>query len=343
MLPKERILAVLEGKTPDYVPLFPKISYASSQFVSGMSVLDYMTDYHAMAEALLTSAERFAYDAVGITTDIANEGMALGSRYERSKDAPSRLVEHLLESVEEYEKIPMPDPYEVEPCRTILRAAEELRRQAGDKLFITAWCNGPLNVATQLMPMDELLCSMIADPENLHEVLRQCTAFTCRYAQALVEAGADAVSFGHATASCTVISPASYQEFALPYEKQIVDAIHQAGGAAITHICGNVIPIAELIRQNGSEIIDCDHMCDLSAMLESTGRVIRGNLDPALLANGTPEEVYDAACAALREAKSSGRFILGSGCEVNLGTPAENMQAMAAARMDHGQYKGETE
>lgn len=338
MVPRERICSILEGKTPDYVPLFPKISFATSQFVPGMTMLDYMGDPKAMAQALLNGARTFDYDAVGITVGICNEGMPLGSQYERLVDAPPKLVSYLMEDVSEYERIGLPDPNQVEPLCTIIGATRELRKQAGDELLITAWVNGPLNTASQLLPLEDLLCGMLDNPESTHAMLQRCTDFGCRCAKAMIEAGADGISIGHATASCTVISPAAYQEFALPYEKQLIDTIHQAGGIAITHICGNILPIAEYIAQNGSEIIDCDHMCDMAQVYAKTGKVVRGNVDPALLAKGTPEQVYEAARRLMEENKDTKRFILGTGCEVNLGTPSENLKALAAARRDLGAY-----
>lgn len=336
MLPRERMIAVLNNEKPDYVPWFPKISFATSDYKEGVSLLDYMHDYHVMAECLVESAERFGYDAVGVVTDIANEGQALGSQYERREDAPSILQSYLLESAKEYEKVPYVDPRAVEPTNTIIRALGEAKKQAGDRLYITAWCNGPLNVASQLMPQADLLCGMMEEPETVHKLLEKCLDFSCRLAVALVEEGADAVSFGHAAASCTVISPDFYREFALPYEKRLVECIHKAGGAVITHICGKIHPIAKDIRENGSDVIDCDHMCSLMEMIEKTGRVIRGNLNPALLANGTPQQVYEATCSLLDTVKDFGRFWLGTGCEINLGTPAENIEAMARARTDRG-------
>ena len=104
MVPKERIRSILAGQAPDYVPLFPKISFATSQFVPGMTMLDYMGDPKAMAQALLNSARTFGYDAVGVTVGICNEGMALGSKYERLVDAPPRLVSYLMDDVSEYER-----------------------------------------------------------------------------------------------------------------------------------------------------------------------------------------------------------------------------------------------
>lgn len=338
MKPRERIEALLRGDTPDYVPFFPKISHTAHKAVPGMTVIDYMTSSDSMARAVMTAAQTYEYDAVGITTDIGNEGMALGSKYTRDLDETSKLVEYLLTSIDEYEKVIVRDPYEAEPTNTILRATAQVKREMGDQLYVTAWCNGPLNVASQLIPLEEIMYAMVDEPETLHKLLRRCADYSKNYAKALIEAGADAVSFGHAMASCTVISPQNYLEFAADYEKELVDAIHKAGGAAITHICGNIVPIAREIEKNGSEMMDFDHMCVLEQMLENTSCILRGNIDPALVANGTPGQVYEASCELVKRGKASKRFILGLGCEVSLNTPLENLAAMNNARLDCGRY-----
>ena len=46
MLSRERMERVLEGKEPDYIPIFPKISHATCRAVEGMTMRDYMTNYH---------------------------------------------------------------------------------------------------------------------------------------------------------------------------------------------------------------------------------------------------------------------------------------------------------
>lgn len=330
--------ALLHGEKPDQVPIFPKISFAASREVPGMDMHDYTTDPECMAAAIIACARKYGYDAVGITTDIANEGMALGSVYERPKDRPSKLVKYLMNTIDDYEKVEDKDPWEEEPTRTILKATQIVKREIGDEIYVTSWCNGPLNVASQLVPLEEVLVGMIEDPDTLHLFLERCLKFSMHYARLLVEAGADAVSFGHAMASCTVISRDRYLEFAQPYEKRLVDAIHAAGGAAITHICGNIMPILGDIEKNGSDIIDFDHLCDPQEVLNATSCIIRGNIDPALLANGTPEEVYQEAARVASLCKNSLRFILGSGCEITAATPQENLFAMIKAGRSFGDY-----
>ena len=164
----------------------------------------------------------------------------------------------------------------------------------------------------------------------------RCLAYTVNYVKYLAETGVDAISFGHAMASNTVISAQNYQDFALPYETRLVSAIHENGVRAITHICGDIHGIVELITRNGSDIIDFDHLCDVSRLKTQTDRVLRGNIDPSLLANGTPQEVYDQTAKVVQEGKKGGNFILGSGCEVTATTPPENLKAFVQAGRDFG-------
>ncbi|MDA3957638.1 uroporphyrinogen decarboxylase family protein [Oceanispirochaeta sp.] len=81
MRPRERIECVLNNRTPDYIPIFPKISHAVCRVIKGMSMHDYMTDPRNMANAIIAAAKVYGWDGVGIMTDIANEGMAIGSKF----------------------------------------------------------------------------------------------------------------------------------------------------------------------------------------------------------------------------------------------------------------------
>jgi len=56
---------------------------------------------------------------------------------------------------------------------------------------------------------------------------------------------------------------------------------------------------------------------------------LMGNLDPVeLLWRGTPTAVAHAAQQAIEDAGRHGGFILGSGCEVPVATPKENLNVM---------------
>lgn len=336
MLSRERIKAVLNGKQADCIPIFPKISHATCKFVDGMTMREYMTNPEAMAEAIILGANKFGWDAVGIVTDIANEGMALGSKYIRPENATSQLIQYFLSDLDDYEKIQITDPWLTEPTKTILKATEIVKKEIGNHIFVTSWCNAPLNVASQLLPMETLLLGMIEESEKVHCLLQRCLNYTMNYVKCLVAAGADAVSFGHAMASSNVISPAYYEEFALPYEKKLVETIHNEGAAAITHICGNIEKIIPKINDNGTDIIDVDASNDIVAIAQKSKKVLRGNISPVLLANGTAQEVYNETARVVKLMKESGKFILGTGCEMTAVTPTENIEAFVRAGRDFG-------
>jgi len=335
---RERVLAVLDGCKPDMIPIFPKISFANTIVCDDMRVIDYMTDPECMARACISAYKRFGWDAVALHTDIGSEGMALGSVYTRPENSPSEIKKFLLESIEDYEMVKVPDPRNVEPMKTVIRATELVSQQIGKEAYITAWTNGPLNVASQVVRLDELLVGLITDPETVHELLSRCTDVAIAYARELIKSGAEAIAYGHATASSTVISRAHYEEFALPYEKKLVEAIHREGAKAITHICGNIKPIIDLIVQNGADVIDFDHICSIKELREKAGPdvVFRGNINPTLLAMGTPDQIKQKVKELMEQLDGNSNFILCSGCEVALNTPLENLEAFVQAGREFG-------
>lgn len=340
---KQRVEAQLRGETPDYVPIVPKIAFANVIVCPGMTVRDYMTSGANMAEACMTAYRTFGWDGVSLQTDIGNEGKALGSVYRQPENAPSQMVKPLLASVapEELEKVHMPDICRTEPFSIVLDAVKRVAAEIGEEAYVIAWTNGPLNVASQLLGINELLPALIESPNEVWMLLEKCTDVACAYARELVSAGAQAIAFGHATASTDLISPADYRTFALPFEKKLVKAIHEAGAVAITHICGNILPIIDDIRQNGSEVIDFDHICELDKLMErAPDRIFRGNIDPAMLAVGTPAAIQEQVEKLLRIKGAAGRLLLGSGCEINTNTPIANLHAFVEAGRKYGRIKG---
>ncbi|MDO5424238.1 MAG: uroporphyrinogen decarboxylase family protein [Eubacteriales bacterium] len=329
---RERILAVFAGEQPDTTPIFPKIAFANVLACEGMTVREYMTDPKCMARACISAYRKFGWDGVSIHTDISSEGKALGTIYEQPENAPGILKKYLLNDISEVDKVKVPDPYTTEPMKTVIEAIRIVKREIGEEAFIMGWTNGPLNVAGQLYNLDELLVTLLEEPEEVHVLLEKCTEVACTYAAAMIEAGADMIAYGHATASQNVISKNCYLEFALPYEQKLVRAIHDHGAKACTHICGNIEKIVDVIAQNGSDVIDFDHVCDIDRLRSVVpDKIYRGNVDPALFALGTPEEIRETVRALLAQEGTKKKFFLGSGCEINTNTPVENLKAFVEA------------
>ena len=143
------------------------------------------------------------------------------------------------------------------------------------------------------------------------------------------------------TASGSLISPKTFETYAMPSQKALVEAITKAGAIASLHICGKTSAMLELMAGTGTAILELDHLVDLA---EAKGRVgndviLQGNLNPTeLLLTGTPNAVEAAARKCIETVGQDGRYILSSGCEVPPLAPLTNIRAMVTAAKKYGQY-----
>ena len=82
-------------------------------------------------------------------------------------------------------------------------------------------------------------------------------------------------------------------------------------------------------------ILSLDSMTDIRKAKEILGdhMCIMGDVPPALLSSGTPEQVYDHCRALIADIGPTG-YILQSGCDIPVDAPLENVKAMADAAED---------
>ena len=146
-----------------------------------------------------------------------------------------------------------------------------------------------------------------------------------------MQAGADIIGIGDAATS--LIGPALYEEFVLPYQQKMIQAVHDAGAKVKLHICGNITPVLDLVAQTGADMVDLDHMVDMDKAEQILPKdcCICGNFDPVeIMLQGTPEQVQAATrkCMAL---SSKNHNFVAPGCEIPKETPIPNMLALKAA------------
>jgi uroporphyrinogen decarboxylase len=60
--------------------------------------------------------------------------------------------------------------------------------------------------------------------------------------------------------------------------------------------------------------------------------VLMGNLDPALIQSGTPQQVFERAVACIEQGRRHpGGFVLASGCEIVPESPPHNLETIIEA------------
>jgi MtaA/CmuA family methyltransferase len=329
MTGRERMIAMMEGRATDRLPFMPiTMMFAADRI--GAKYSRYAKDHRVMVEAQLRVAEEFDIDSVSTISDPAREAADYGAEIEWFEDQPPALIEtrSLLAEQDRLKTLKPIDPLGGGRMHDRLEGVALLRREAGNEKAVEGWVEGPCAEASDVRGINRLMLDFHDTPEFVHDLFTFLTANALECARAQIEAGADHIGVGDAAAS--LVGPRIYETFVWPYEKQLIDGIHAAGGRVRLHICGSIRRILERVAKLECEMVDIDYPVP---MLEARARMgpdqlIAGNLDPVkVVRNGTPESITEALAECYRAAGA--RYIVGAGCEIVRDTPDENLHAMA--------------
>ncbi len=326
---RERVLAMIAGKKIDRLPLMPiTMMFAADQI--GVKYGEYASDHRVLAEAQIATAQRFGFDSVTVISDPAREAADLGAEIEIFDDQPPALNEQraLLTEKSKLNELDFPSPTQGR-LKDRVEAVVLLKKRAGDTLLVEGWVEGPCAQASDLRGINALMMDFYDDPEFVNALFDFVIEMELIFAVAQIEAGADLIGVGDAAAS--LVGPKLYNQFVLPAQKRMIDGLHSLGAKVRLHICGKTRKLYEGIGSLGCEIVDLDSMNPMDEARSVMGKkqVLLGNISPVdVLKNGTPEGVTKAIAECHKQC--SPRYIVGAGCEVPRGTPAENVDALAA-------------
>ncbi len=335
MTPRERVLGLLKGEAVDCVPLMP-ITMMFAADVAGVKYGDYARDFNVLVDAQIKTAEKFDFDYVSCISDPAREAADCGALIRYYDDQPPAIVEEdaLLADKGRLDDLRVPNPYSNGRMEDRIQAADLFRSKVGDRYLIEGWIEGPCAEGADLRGINRLMMDFFDDPDFVRRLFEFTLETGIAFARAQIEAGVDLIGVGDAAAS--LVGPQIYEEFVWPYEKRLVDAIHEMGGLVRLHICGNITKILEKIGELGCDIVDLDFMVPVADARAAMGDqvVLLGNLDPVkAVKNGTPDSIK--AEVAKCHSEAGPRFIVGAGCEIPRGTPDENVFALRDYARSH--------
>jgi len=356
MTSKERMLAALAMDVPDRLPasVHQWQPYHLNHFLGGISALDAFRRFGLDAaiippiemSRLSTSqwrvTERSHTNEAGnrvTEATIETPGGTLTQRRE-GDERTEWVVEPIIKRPEDMvlvrDYMPVPKLHPA-PIQT---AYEELGQDGILRGFVFGDQGGPWQHACQLYGTQEMIMATYDDPAWVHELLRSLTDKKLRYVdESLRGLPFDLIEMGGGAASSTVISPAIFRDFCLPYDREIHQLLHDVGHRVVYHTCGGMMPILELIVENG---------CDAAETLAPAG--VGGDADPAeikrriggqvaliggldqfnVLTDGTPGEIRAEVHRLFDALGPGGGFII-SPSDHFFDTREENLAAYAAA------------
>jgi MtaA/CmuA family methyltransferase len=329
----QRIMAAFNGQEPDTTPIMLH-NFMMAAREAGMTMRQFRSDPNEMARAFIEAVEKYEYDGIMIDVDTVTLAGAAGVPVDFPEDQPARLGGARLNDLEEVKDLEPVDIRNYRGVRVWLEATSILKSRFDDTILIRGNCDqSPFTLASMIRGLEPWMLDL-ADPDRhelAHQLLDYCTDITLQFIRLMAQTGAHMTSNGDSMAGPELISPAMYREFALPYEKRIVDCAHELGLPYVLHICGNTDPIIDDMLATGSDGLELDYRTNAALahgkMKDRT--VFVGNIDPSgVLALGTPSLVEEKTRELLTVFADTPRFVLNAGCAIPPITPSENLQTM---------------
>ena len=334
---RERVLRALHGLDTS-PPVTGPLAVHYCARLAGVSLREYTSNAHTLADCVLRYHERFHPDAVWLSADTWVTAQAMGApvTFPDGDQPLGGTGEALIQSAADLDRIPPPDVTVQGRWPLMLQALARIRQALGpDALLVACFDQYPFSLACALMGLEQVMVNLREDRALLEALLERCSEYAVAYGIALAAAGADMLSGGDSPAG--LLGPKSYREVALPFEQRVIAELKREVNVPVSlHICGNATPILGDMARSGASVLELDHQVPIAQAVRIVGPQIAiwGNLDPVrVLAQGSPATVREGTNDLLRSVASSGcrRFVLSSGCTLAVETPSSNLDAFFEA------------
>ncbi|MDD3242747.1 MAG: uroporphyrinogen decarboxylase family protein [Eubacteriales bacterium] len=324
---RERLFARMKGQPVDRLPNLNIVMMFGARQM-GIPYGKALNDYRLLADCMRNAQEKFHLDCLWAISDPMREAEGLGAEVVFPEDDIPYSPTPYLCDLKKIAGLKPIDPSQGRRMADRVEGVRLLAKRGGGEIPVIGWIEGAFAESCDLMGVSEVMMNVYDYPDEMTQLLKVCTEQGKRFALAQIEAGADIIGVGDAAAS--LIGPAQYEEFVLPYQQELIRTIHDAGCVAKLHICGNINRVLELAVQAGADMVDCDHMVDMkraAQLAAPRGACVCGNFDPvSILLRGSTQEVRQAVrdCYDM----GFGTNVMAAGCEVPKDTPPENLLAV---------------
>jgi uroporphyrinogen decarboxylase len=347
MTSSERMEALLEGTSPDRVPLLYFILGFCAKNL-GIPVSTIYSDPEESFRAQACTKEQYGYDSDPFFGYASYGGPEFGGEIKLPEGEYEQAPSHkrfAVQGEEDVARLELPD---VTKAGMLPLAMQFSRVQVENQVDPSVVVGGPFTIAGNITPVENLCRWSIKKPELAHRLLRSATDHVVSVVAHWVEVfgtGRVRVQIWEPLASNQIISPKQFEKLVLPYQIELHEKILALGIRLILcHICGEQnrnLPYWAQVPMGNPGIISVGKEVEIDAAIEHFGNdhIVAGNIEPALLQEATAQEVYETCRRAVEKGKRAPRgFALMQGCEVPVHTPPYNLYVMGKAAEDFGRY-----
>ena len=341
MTKDERMIALLKRQPLDRVPVWG-LAVGFAGLNVGYTIADMYSDAQKAFDAVAWTADQYGFQDIPWVHSVPGKVGSFEMPSGEFSQAPM-TTSYLVNTEEEASKLELPDLRRGGGGADI-ECGKLVEKSGGPLVGFNALT---LTYAGVLCGVERLCKWMIKKPELAHRLLRLATDTSVERASYWADTFAPERLLplvSEPTASNQIISPRQFEEFVLPYVKDLHEKMLAMGVKHILcHICGEQnlnLPQWAQVPMGDPGIVSFGHEVDLEDASKYFPKdIIMGNVEPAVIQTGTPEQVYELTRICIEKGrKHPGGFMLAPGCEMPPVAPSYNVWTMMKAVSDFGWY-----
>ena len=336
----DRLDALIQGRQLDQVPHLSFILGFCAKN-TGCSLAAIYNDPEKSLQAQMQTRDQYGYDSEPFFGYASYGGWEFGGRVKlpdsEYEQAPS-IQQFAVAAADDVEGLRLPD---VATAGILPLSMAFSKAQVKHGMAPTLVVGGPFTVSGNICSAATLCRWLIKEPQLAHRLLRLATDHLIETVLLWSETfgrGTVAVQIWEPLASNQIISPGLFEKFVLPYQVELNEKILQTDVRyLLCHVCGEQnlnLPHWRQVPMGPRGIISIGKEVSIEKAIQSFGdtAVIAGNVDPSLIQNGPPRDIYEACRTAIEAGKKAPRgFALMEGCEVPVFSPPYNYHMIGKA------------
>jgi [methyl-Co(III) methanol/glycine betaine-specific corrinoid protein]:coenzyme M methyltransferase len=338
----ERLNNALNHMPVDRPPVICPMHAAITSLMKGAGAYypEVQDDPIKMARLAIAAHNIAGFENVTVPFDETVETSAFGVMTGRKGAQRLPMVlKHKIIHPEDVDRLHIPDPRTEGKVPVVLEAVRllEAEWEESEEVPILLGIISPLMLAVQLRGDHETLLDMEHNPDLLKALLNKTTEFILEYLREAVEAGVDQIVIDDSLSNSHFLTLKHFREFAEPYEDRVANEMRKFDIESILHICGKVSEHQlERMIEIDVDALSIDEEVSISLAKRLSARrhmAIIGNISPTkVLLMGKIGEVMEATRRCIDE----GVDVVAPGCNLEMYTPLENVQAMTETAKRYG-------
>ena len=291
-LKNDTLLRAARGEMTDYAPVW--IMRQAGRYLPEYRAKRALEEFFTVVrtpelatEITLQPIERFPLDAAIIFSDILVVPQAMGMECLMIKGRGPVFPEP-LKTPADLDRLVVPDVQE--SLKYVFDALTMTRQELNGRVPLIGFCGAPWTLMAYMIEgggSKSFAASktwLFLYPEASHKLLQAITDVLIEYVIAQVDAGAQLIQVFDSWAG--LLSPAAFNEFALPYLKQVADALtRERPDVPKTVFAKGAYYALEDLSETSYDVVGLDWTMDpRAARRRVDGKVaLQGNMDPCML------------------------------------------------------------